>query len=142
MLDHDRRDGLRAIKHALQVHGDHRIKIGLAHLADDLAVFHLDQLRVAQDARVIDQDVDLAKAIEHCLHGGFDLSLIRHVDFEEGRLTARLFDRGHHSLSGFLGHVPHGDRRSRPRKGLRRLAPDAVSAAGNDGDAIFQFNAH
>ena len=64
-LDHVRDDGTGADEDAFQVDRDHGVELLVAHHAGDLAVFVLDELAVAQNAGIVDQDVDGAPAVHH-----------------------------------------------------------------------------
>ena len=131
-----RRHGLGAVEHALEVDRDHQVKIGLAHLAGHLPVFDLDQLGVAGDARVVDQDVDFAEALGHRRCCRLDLGLHGNVDPEERGLPTGGRDLCDHGLPGFRGRIPHGDRRPGAGKQQRRRPPNAVRAAGDNRHAV------
>ncbi len=84
------RDGLGAVEDALQVDGNHQVEIGLGHLLDQLAFRHLDEEAVAQDARVVDQDVDPAKSCDNLVHPGLHGLAVGDVELVEGSVRAEL----------------------------------------------------
>ena len=59
--DHARGGFARAEEHAGQIDVDDRAPLLQRHLADDLAVLHLDEQRVLGDAGVVDHHVEPAE---------------------------------------------------------------------------------
>jgi len=62
-------------EHPLQIHRNHGIKVGLAHLADDFAIPDLDQLRIARDPGIVDQDVDPPAPLKHLAYSRLNVVL-------------------------------------------------------------------
>ena len=61
-----------------------RSKSAFGHLAGQLALFHLYQLVVPQDAGVVDQDVDPAILLGDFVHPGLDGLPVPDIDLVEG----------------------------------------------------------
>ena len=123
-------DRLAAVGRAHQVHVDHRAEVGEVELGEGL---------VAQDAGIVDQDVDAAPlgdhAIDHRLHrvGIGDRTL------HGARLTAGGHDLGGHRV-GARAEVVHHHACAAPCEQQGVLAAKTAARAGDDGDAASQVD--
>ena len=129
LREHDVDDGLGAVVDALQVDVDDAVELVLAHLLE---------LRVLDDAGVVDQRVDAPPLGHHALDHRRDAFLVGDVDDEADGLAAALddeIDRRLHrglvdvagdDLRAFLGELDGG-----------RLA-NALAGTGDDCDVIEQ----
>jgi hypothetical protein len=68
-----------AEEHPRQVHVDHGLPLVERHLADDGAVFDLDQQRVLDDAGVVDDHVEPAEIRNDGVERGHDVILLGDV---------------------------------------------------------------
>src|SRR5208282_6431737 len=73
--DHMRRDRPRTKENTFQVHRDDRIERIVGHGAGNRAILPLDELRVASDARVIDEHIDRAPASDYFFDGRLNFSI-------------------------------------------------------------------
>ena len=91
-------------------------------MRDDFAVFPLDELRVADDAGVVDQHVDAAVLRDDL--GGRGVHDVRLGDVDWSR------------------HVPDHDFRAFALEGLGGGAADSGRAAGDDDDFVLEIEIH
>ncbi|MNT41603.1 hypothetical protein D3C72_1779670 [compost metagenome] len=132
LLAHDRPDGARAVGRPQQMHVDDRIEIVGAHLGEGL---------VAQDARIVDQDVDappdVHRARRHGLHGG----AVADVASVGDGVAARGPDLARDRLGRAPEVVDHDPAAAR-RQSQCMAAAQPLTRAGHDGDAFIETNAH
>ena len=83
--------GARAIERAVEVHGEHGLPLFLRHVEDH---------PVAQDARDVDEDVDLAPELHDLIDHGVRLVPVRHRAVVGGGGAAELLDLTHHDVRG------------------------------------------
>ena len=113
---------------------EHVLPVGVAHPVED---------RVAQDAGIVDQDVDAAEGVERGLHDRFGVLRLGDRERRGDRLAAGLLDLVHHLLrragvgAGALqarADVAGDHPRALLRQAERDAAPDPARGAGDDGD--------
>ncbi len=117
---------------ALQVHRDHGVPLLLRHVHEHA---------VAEDPRVVHEDVEPAVAVDRPLHELLGRAEVGHVRVARHRLAAV----GHDLVDDLLGRacvlalscerapqVVDDDPRARPRQSERVVTPDAAPGAGHD----------
>ena len=131
-----------AVHRAHDVHLHHQAKVGQ---------FHLGKTLVAQDARVVDQDVHTAPGVDRLLHHFLHRVEVGHRGPVGHGLTACGADFVHHRLRGRdrTAHAMHitaqvidqhlGTPR-RQRQGV--LLAQTTACACHDGHAAFEIDAH
>jgi len=122
-----RNDGARNVEDAADIGIEHRLHV---------VVLERGELVVADDARIVDQDVDAAAAIRDTLHGGSAGRRVAHVDLVGGDLASGGIAVGDHSVRR-IGVAAIEKRDVAPFVGqhLDDRAADATAAAGDD-DAL------
>src|SRR5438552_3643188 len=123
------------VEGALQVHGHHRVPVLLRHVEDH---------PVAQDAGVVDHDVELAEGVERALDDALGGLEVGHAVAVRDRLAAPLLDLGDHLLGGrgrrrpgaveVRAEIVHDDLCAVPGEEQRLLAADASARARDDRD--------
>jgi hypothetical protein len=108
---------------ALEVHGDDGVPLLLAHV---------DEEAVAQDARVVHEDVQLAEGVQRRLHQPLGARPFGHVVGVGHGLAAEADDLVHHLLGGDgVGVVDH-DPGAFTGEEQRVLPAQAPACAGDD----------
>ena len=112
------------VERALQIRVEHRIKI---------LVLHAQHQAVACDARVVDENIDLAEVVRHRFHGFVHRGGIRHVAPVCFCVYAKRRDFVHNSF-GLIGAACVDDRHIRAvfGKAQRNGAADASGCARNE----------
>ena len=91
------------------------------------------------DARVVDEDIDVAESLHHRFNGLLHIVLAGHVALECLRLSAEFAD-----LTGFFGalvaHIDHCDRCAVLGVELGDGKADALTGAGDNGYLPFKGN--
>src|ERR1035441_10287287 len=128
-LDHARHHRARAGEHAFQVDADHDIELFVAHHAGQRAVLVLDELTIAQDAGVVDQDVYRAEPGRHLFHRALDRG---------GAGDIHLLENAAALLRFAVLYVPGGDAAAFQGEAARGGETDTSGAAGHDDYLIFQ----
>src|SRR5436190_12941827 len=136
------RDRARHVERAVQVHVDHVVPIRPAHAVEDT---------VAEDAGVVDENVDVPKGIDRRLHDRLGILGLGDRERRYDGLAAGLLD----VLDGFLrrpliaagavqrgAEVDHYDAGTLLRHQHRDGAPNAASRAGDDRDFPFDVPSH
>ncbi|KAG1245623.1 hypothetical protein G6F68_014981 [Rhizopus microsporus] len=132
LLTHDRPDSTRAVGRAQQMHVDHCVEIVGAHLGEGL---------VAQDAGIVDQDIDAAPGIHRPRHHDVHGSAVADVAAIGDGPAARGQDLVGHGLRRAPEVVDHHAAATRGQ--LQRMAAaQPLAGAGHDGDAFIEANAH
>ena len=107
------------MERAGEVHAEHGLPV---------VVGELPHHPVAQDARVVDHDVDAAGAPEHVVDAGRDRRCVGHVDLQRDRPRQRGGDLGQR-----LGvHVGDGERGAGGGEEVAQRPTDAARAAGHE----------
>ena len=124
------------------MHPDHVAPLVLGHVEDHA---------LAQDAGHVDQDVELAGAVQRLPHEVLGLSVVRDVGIVRLGGAARLDDRSDDLVGGrgVLALPVHGatevvddDRGALGGHELCDAAPDAASSAGHDRAQSFEVGSH
>ncbi|MOA07808.1 hypothetical protein D3C78_1275310 [compost metagenome] len=121
---------------------DHRLNVGHLHLGERL---------VAQDAGVVDQDVDATEGFYRLFDHGLDLLVVGHVGtVGDGRATglADFFDHSQGGVGRAAGAVAataevvdhHLGATGGQVQGVN--AAQAVAGAGDDGNTVIEANGH
>ena len=123
-------------KRALQVHGNHRVPLGLGHV---------HQHPVPQDARVVDDHVQAPVGVDRQVDHRLGLGEIGDVATIGDRLAARLDDLGDRLMRGTIiltafapaiaAEVVHHHLGAVLGQHQRMLAPDASAGTGHQTDA-------
>src|SRR5450759_3680540 len=137
--DHMRGYGAGAEEGSLEVHGKDLVEVGFRHRRDGCPVLPLHELCVADDPRVVHEDVDAAEAREDFRDGLVDRRRVRdvHLPALGGRSAGRLEHGDERGGSGLV-HVPRGHGVAALGEAEGRGAADAGRASGHDGDATAQ----
>lgn len=125
---------VRGVEVALEVDPYHRVPLVLGHREDH---------PVAQDARVVDQDVELSVRLDGQFHQGAGLLVVGHVaEVRDRPATGRpdllgdlLGGRGGRLAGAVAARLPvvvDDDGRAEPRQFQRFGAPEAATGAGDD----------
>ena len=93
LLHHERHCVVAHVERALQVHVNHRVPLVLGHLPEQL---------VAEDARVVHQDVELAKRVDSGANDALCRTVVGDRFVVRDGLTAVLLDR-RDNLVGWRG---------------------------------------
>jgi hypothetical protein len=133
---------LQPVHRAHQVHLHHGAEIGDVHLREGL---------VAQDSRVVDEDIDPAPGVDGLLHHGLHRGKVGHrgavgqgfapggADLVHHRLRRRdRAARAVHRAPEVVDHHPG----PAGGQGQRMLTSQAAAGAGHDGHAAVELNAH
>ena len=116
---------------AHQVHVEHQLEVGQ---------FHLGKALVAQDAGVVDQDVDPAPGVDSLLHHCLHRDKIRDGGAIGQRLAASRNDLVHDGLGTTEVVDQHlGTTRCQRQ---RMLLAQAAAGASNDGHAAGEIESH
>ena len=97
---------------------------------------------VRRNAGVVEGAIQLAVGGDDAVQHGLHLRRDGYVTGQGDRLAARRVDHGHGLPRRFGFVVGHRDPRTLSREGQRRLPPDAVAAAGHQGDLAVQHTCH
>ena len=108
-------------------------------LPDVLGQF--DERPAAGDARVADQDVDLAEGLDHLGDQRLDLVVIRDVGHFRHRLTAQAADLARRRFGGFAIDVGDGDVRARLRIAQGDRLADSAARSGYQCHLALKFHA-
>ena len=127
----------------LEVHPDHRVPLLLGGV---------DEHPVADEAGVVDQDVEPAEGVDRLLHHRRGLREVGHVGAVGDRPATGRLDRGDDLVGRRLARALAGrqrdavvvdhDRRAVRRELERVRAADAATRAGDDRDATLQQASH
>ncbi|MGC4056204.1 MAG: hypothetical protein QM757_45950 [Paludibaculum sp.] len=118
------RHGPRTEEDALQVDANHGVEALFRHEAGHGSVLIFDELRIAEDPRIVDEDVDAAPQLDDSLHRFFHCHRIGDVDLLEDPIPA---GRG-------LRHIPPGDAAAFLGEAFGRRAADTGRGSSNDHD--------
>ena len=127
-----------AVERTLEVHGDDRVEVFFGHL---------DERPVADDARVVDQDVDLAERVDGRLHDALSAVELRDRVVARDGLASERLDLLAHLRRGVLFRAPavdaaadvvDDDARAFAGHAQHELAADPASGPGDDGDPTVQ----
>ena len=140
--DHVRDDGAGAVKTPLEVDVDDRVEGLVGHHSGQRAVFPLHQLAVPDDARVVDEHVDAAPAVDDGLDAPRDGSGFRHVHPNEEPLPAGLGDLLEEPRPRRLVHVEARHPAALAREAQGGGAADAGRGPGHDHDPSPQTRVH
>ncbi|MNS88719.1 hypothetical protein D3C72_1227070 [compost metagenome] len=132
LLAHDGPHGARAIRGAQQVHVHDGVEVFGAHLGESL---------VAQDAGVVDQDVDAAPCVHRPAGHGRDIGTVAHAAAIGDCLAAGRGDLVGHGLGRAAKIIHHHPAAARGQ--LQRVAAaQPLSGACHDGDAFVKAYGH
>jgi len=129
-------DGAAHVERAVEMHRDDVVPVGPAHLVEDA---------VAQDAGVVDQDIDAAEGVARGLDDGVGVLRLGDRQRAGDRLAAALGDLVDHGLrrtgvrAGAIearADVVDHDARAFARQQQRDRAADAAAGAGDDRNLV------
>ena len=127
---------------AAQVHGDDRVELLLGHV---------DEHPVAEDARVVDHDVEPSEGVDRRLDDAARSGVVRDVVGVGDRLTPQGRDLVHDLLCGAgvrarpidgAAEIVDDHARTLASEGKRVLAPDTPTSPRDDDDTTFADARH
>ena len=95
---------------------------------------------VEHDARVVEQDVELAEQLFGRRDHRLAVGRFGHVGMNVGRAASLFFDERDRLLSGRVVHIDRHDRGPFAAKEKCRLPADPASRSGNQGDFVFELH--
>src|SRR5690606_42150049 len=106
LTEHVRGYCLRAVVNPPLVCAKHDVELLDRHLLDKLTVLYADEQVVAQDARVVDQNIDPAIALDGGIYPALHGLPVGNVHAVEARLAT---EGGRHRLAACLVHISSDD---------------------------------
>jgi len=85
---------LRTVENTFQIDRDHSVESFFAHLTDYFAFLKLDELAVARDTGVIDQDINPAVLRSNGVNPRLDFLAIDYVNFPKTGIIAQFCSQG------------------------------------------------
>ena len=122
-------------------------QVDRAHQVDvqhqgEIVEVHLGEGPVAQDARVVDQDVDPAPVRDHTVDHGVDALAVGDAAGPGQGLAARRHDLGRDGLARRRSQIVDHDLRAISRQRERMTAAQSAARAGDDGHAGPEIDGH